>query len=57
MDLFQEPSQRVEMETQTPADIAVDAVPLSLSERPFPQGALQWRFWVVIRSAWLCVCF
>eukprot|EP00913_Durusdinium_trenchii_P014126 g13259.t1 len=34
----EEPSQRVEMETQTPADIAVDAVPLSLSERPFPQG-------------------
>lgn len=29
---------RVEMETQTPVDIEADAVPLSLSQRPLPQG-------------------
>lgn len=30
--------RRVEMETQTPVDIEADAVPLSLSQRPLPQG-------------------
>lgn len=29
---------RVEMETQTPVDIEADTVPLSLSQRPLPQG-------------------
>ena len=29
---------KVEMETQTPIDIEADSVPLSLSQRPLPQG-------------------
>ena len=45
--MLKEP-ERVEMETQTPADIAADAVPWSLSQRPFPQGATNifWKLYI-----------